>query len=92
MAVTNTVNAALGDPSASAEVASTDEPGPPMANVMVEELAAGVWYPAGQSHHSVVVEFPEFGVLVESPQNDTRARAVIAQALSGSATRRCATS
>jgi len=51
-----------------------------VANVAVEELAEGVWFLAGQSHHSVVVAFPEFGVLVESPQNDTRALAVIGEA------------
>jgi glyoxylase-like metal-dependent hydrolase (beta-lactamase superfamily II) len=48
--------------------------------VTVDELASGVWLLAGQSHHSVLVDFPEYTVLVEAPQNDTRALAVIEQA------------
>ena len=45
-----------------------------------EELAKGVWLLAGQSHHSVVVEFGDHLILIEAPQNDTRALAVIAKA------------
>lgn len=77
--VTNTVNGA-GDLAAPPEVVSADEPAAPQANVEVEELADGVWFLAGQSHHSVLVEFPAYAVLVEAPQNDTRALAVIARA------------
>ena len=62
------------------EVASAPEPGSRPANVTAEEIADGVWFLAGQSHHSIVVEFPEYTVLVEAPQNDTRALAVIARA------------
>jgi glyoxylase-like metal-dependent hydrolase (beta-lactamase superfamily II) len=54
--------------------------GPPAATVTVEELAPGVWLLAGQSHHSVVVEFADHLTLIEAPQNDTRALAVIAKA------------
>ena len=78
--VTHVVNPAIGDLAAPAEVASAGEPGPPSANVTVDELASGVWLLAGQSHHSVLVDFPEYTVLVEAPQNDTRALAVIEQA------------
>jgi glyoxylase-like metal-dependent hydrolase (beta-lactamase superfamily II) len=70
----------IGDLAAPAAVASAEEPGTPQANVTVEELAPGVWRLAGQSHHSVLVEFPSYGVLVEAPQNDTRTLAVIARA------------
>jgi glyoxylase-like metal-dependent hydrolase (beta-lactamase superfamily II) len=70
----------IGDLAAPAAVASAEEPGAPQANVTVEELAPGVWRLAGQSHHSVLVEFPSYGVLVEAPQNDTRTLAVIAKA------------
>jgi glyoxylase-like metal-dependent hydrolase (beta-lactamase superfamily II) len=54
--------------------------GPPPATVTVEEVAKGVWLLAGQSHHSVVVEFSDHLILIEAPQNDTRSLAVIAKA------------
>ena len=78
--VTHTVNADVGDLAAPADVASAPEPGPPTANVTDEELADGVWLLAGQSHHSVLVEFPEYTVLVEAPQHDTRTLAAIERA------------
>jgi glyoxylase-like metal-dependent hydrolase (beta-lactamase superfamily II) len=54
--------------------------GAPPASVAVTEVAKGVWYLAGQSHHSVVVEFADHLMLIEAPQNDTRTLAVIARA------------
>jgi glyoxylase-like metal-dependent hydrolase (beta-lactamase superfamily II) len=54
--------------------------GPPPANVTTEEVAKGVWFLAGQSHHSVVIEFADHLTLIETPQNDTRSLAVIAKA------------
>jgi glyoxylase-like metal-dependent hydrolase (beta-lactamase superfamily II) len=78
--VTHAVNGTVGDLAAPPDVVSAPEPGPPQANVAVEALASGVWFLAGQSHHSVVVEFPTYLTLVEAPQNDTRALAVIARA------------
>ena len=45
--------------------------------VEVEEVASGVWYLTGQSHHSVVVEFEEYLALVEAPQSEARTLAVI---------------
>ena len=78
--VSHTVNADIGDLAAPADVASAAEPGPPAANVTDEEIADGVWLLAGQSHHSVLVEFPEYTALVEAPQRDARALAVIARA------------
>ena len=50
------------------------------ANVVVQDIAPGVWALTGQSHNSVVVEFSEYVVLIEAPQNDVRTRAVIAKA------------
>ena len=69
----------LGDLSAPAEAASA---APPefTAAVEVEEVGDGIWLLAGQSHHSVLVEFDDFLALVEAPQNDARTLAVIAQA------------
>jgi hypothetical protein len=54
--------------------------GPAPANVTAEVVAKGVWRLAGQSHHSVLVEFADHLTLIEAPQNDTRALAVIAKA------------
>ena len=45
--------------------------------VEVEEVASGVWYLTGQSHHSVLVEFEEYLALVEAPQSEARTLAVI---------------
>jgi glyoxylase-like metal-dependent hydrolase (beta-lactamase superfamily II) len=49
-------------------------------NVTVEELAPGIWYLAGQSHHSLVVEFADHLTLIEAPQSDARTLAVIEKA------------
>jgi len=54
--------------------------GPPPAVVTAEEVAKGVWFLAGQSHHSVLVEFADHLTLVEAPQNEVRALAVIRKA------------
>jgi glyoxylase-like metal-dependent hydrolase (beta-lactamase superfamily II) len=68
----------LAAPSAAASAAPMT--GAPPATVTVEELAPRIWYLAGQSHHSVLVEFDDHLTLVEAPQNDARALAVIAKA------------
>ena len=78
--VTHTVNGDVGDLAAQPDVVAADVSGTPAPNVVVEELADGVWYLAGESHHSVVVEFPSYSVLVEAPLNDARTLAVIEQA------------
>ena len=49
-------------------------------NVTVEEVAPGVWFLAGQSHHSTVVAFKDRLVLIEAPQSEARTLAVIARA------------
>src|SRR5262249_15865478 len=54
--------------------------GPPPANVTAEPVAKGVWFLAGQSHHSVLVEFADPLTLIEAPQNVERTLAVIAKA------------
>ena len=75
--VSNTfINSELGDLAAPQEVRSAE---PPMlsASVTVEEVTSGVWYLAGQSHHSVLVELAEYLVLIEAPQHDARTLAVI---------------
>ncbi len=77
------VDADAGDltaPAAAASAAAITGPAP--ANVTSEEIAKGVWFLAGQSHNSVVVEFADHLTLIEAPQNDTRSLAVIAKARS----------
>jgi glyoxylase-like metal-dependent hydrolase (beta-lactamase superfamily II) len=60
--------------------ASGPSAAPPAVTVTAEALAPGVWLLAGQSHHSVVVEFSDHLMLIEAPQNDARTLAVIARA------------
>lgn len=75
------VDAGAGDLAAPA--AATSAPAPPAAapaNVVVQSLATGIWFLGGQSHHSVLVEFSDHLTLLEAPQNDVRALAVIAKA------------
>jgi glyoxylase-like metal-dependent hydrolase (beta-lactamase superfamily II) len=75
------VDADAGDLAAPAAAASAAPvAGAPPANVTAEELAPGVWFLGGQSHHSVLVEFNDHLTLIEAPQNDVRALAVIAKA------------
>jgi len=50
---------------------------PRAATVDARKMAEGVWYLTGGTHHSVAVEFTDHVVLVECPQNDARALAVI---------------
>ena len=50
------------------------------ARVTVEDVAPGIWYVAGEGHHSVVVEFADHLTLIEAPVDDQRTLAVIAQA------------
>jgi glyoxylase-like metal-dependent hydrolase (beta-lactamase superfamily II) len=47
--------------------------------VKIDKAAEGVWYVTGGSHHSVVVEMKDHLVVIEGPQNDARATAVIAE-------------
>jgi glyoxylase-like metal-dependent hydrolase (beta-lactamase superfamily II) len=68
----------LAAPAAAASAAPFSSTAP--ARISVEEVAKGVWFLAGQSHHSVLVEFADHLTLIEAPQNDARALAVIARA------------
>jgi glyoxylase-like metal-dependent hydrolase (beta-lactamase superfamily II) len=61
-------------------VRAAAEPTPPAPNVAADEVAPGVWFLAGQSHHSVAVAFRDKLVLIEAPQSDARSTAVIAKA------------
>jgi glyoxylase-like metal-dependent hydrolase (beta-lactamase superfamily II) len=76
-----TVDGDTGDLAAPAAAASAPAvAGPPPVTVAEEVLAPGIWYLAGGSHHSVLVEFSDHLMLIETPLNDARALAVIARA------------
>jgi len=72
-----TINGDTGDLGAPADAAAASTE-PPVA-IEVSEVAKGIWYLTGQSHHSVVAEFQDHLVLIEVP-NETRTLAVIAKA------------
>jgi glyoxylase-like metal-dependent hydrolase (beta-lactamase superfamily II) len=75
------IDADAGDLTAPASAASAAAiAAPPPATVTADKVANGIWFLAGQSHHSVLVEFADHLTLIEAPQNDTRALAVIAKA------------
>ena len=76
IASNTSINGELGDLAAPQEVRSAEAP-MLSASVAVEEVTSGVWYLAGQSHHSVLVELAEYLVLIEAPQHDVRTLAVI---------------
>ena len=78
-AATQTLDAEVGDLAAPAAVAS--KPAPAAApNVTAEQVGKGVWFLAGQSHHSVLIEFADHLMLIEAPQSEARTLAVIAKA------------
>jgi glyoxylase-like metal-dependent hydrolase (beta-lactamase superfamily II) len=68
-----------GDLAAPATVASTPL-APPALTVTAEPIGPGLWFMAGQSHHSVLVEFSDHLMLIEAPQSEARTLAVIAKA------------
>ena len=72
-----TLNGDPGDLEAPADAASA--PAEPPVAIEVAEVAKGIWYLTGQSHHSVVAEFQDHLVLIEVP-NEARTLAVIAKA------------
>jgi len=52
----------------------------PPVHVVSEKIGDGVWYLTGGSHNSLVAEFNDHIVLIESPLDQARALAVIAEA------------
>lgn len=76
--VKNTV--AAGSVAAPDAAKSAALPAAPAVNVAVEQVAPGVWFLAGQSHHSVAVAFKDRMVLIEAPQSEARSLAAIAKA------------
>jgi glyoxylase-like metal-dependent hydrolase (beta-lactamase superfamily II) len=73
------LNAEIGDLALPADIKSAAAPAP-VTNVTAEEIAPGVWYLGGQSHHSVAIEMRDHLLLVEAPQSEARTLAVIQKA------------
>jgi glyoxylase-like metal-dependent hydrolase (beta-lactamase superfamily II) len=53
---------------------------PPAIKVTSEKLGDGIWFIAGGSHNSMVVEFPDYITVIEAPLGEARSLAVIAEA------------
>ena len=49
-------------------------------SVTNEKIGDGVWFLAGGSHNSVLVEYPTYLVMIEAPLDEARSTAVIAEA------------
>ena len=78
-ATRQTLDGEVADLGAPAAVAATPA-APPAPNVTAEPIGKGIWFLAGQSHHSVLVEFADHLMLIEAPQSEARTLAVIAKA------------
>ncbi len=74
-----TVDGDVGDLAAPKTVVGNPPAAPPV-NVTVAPIAKGVWLLGGQSHHSVLIEFADRLLLIDAPQSEARALAVIAKA------------
>ena len=62
------------------EIAVTDPVRTFAERVAAQQVAPGVWFLAGGSHNSVVIEMKDHVVVVEAPLYDGRAAAVLAEA------------
>jgi glyoxylase-like metal-dependent hydrolase (beta-lactamase superfamily II) len=77
-----TVSSVTANPAVDITVPDNVRNAPPPAPVRVEsaKLADGVFYLTGGTHHSLAVEMKDHIVLVDTPQTEQRALAVIAKA------------
>jgi glyoxylase-like metal-dependent hydrolase (beta-lactamase superfamily II) len=69
----NIQNASLAVPD------SVRSAGMPKVNIQTTKLADGVWLIGGGTHNSIAVEFKDFAAIIETPLNDARTSAVIAE-------------
>jgi glyoxylase-like metal-dependent hydrolase (beta-lactamase superfamily II) len=67
------------EPNAAVDILVPDNVRQAVVRVQAQAAADGIWYLAGGTHHSVLVEMKDYVVVVEGPQNDDRALAVIAE-------------
>jgi len=66
-------------PNAPADIQVPDNVRQAGVKVQADKVADGVWYLTGGTHHSVLVEMNDHLVVIEGPQDDARALAVIAE-------------
>jgi glyoxylase-like metal-dependent hydrolase (beta-lactamase superfamily II) len=66
-------------PNAPVDIQVPDNVRQAAVKVQAQQVADGIWYLTGGTHHSVLVEMKDYVVVVEGPQNDERALAVIAE-------------
>ena len=66
-------------PNAAVDIQVPDNVRQAVVRVQAQPAADGVWYLAGGTHHSVLIEMKDYVVVVEGPQNDDRALAVITE-------------
>jgi glyoxylase-like metal-dependent hydrolase (beta-lactamase superfamily II)/opacity protein-like surface antigen len=52
---------------------------PVAVRIASDQIAPGVWRIAGESHHSIAIEFRDFITVVEAPQDERRSLGVIAE-------------
>lgn len=72
-----TVTAVRANPPVNIEVPANVRSTP--TTVKSEKAADGVWFIAGGSHNSVLIEMKDYLIVVEGPQGDHRSTAVIAE-------------
>lgn len=72
-----TVTAVRANPPVNIEVPANVVSTP--TTVKSEKAADGVWFMAGGSHNSVLIEMKDYLIVVEGPQGDHRSMAVIAE-------------
>jgi glyoxylase-like metal-dependent hydrolase (beta-lactamase superfamily II) len=77
-----TISSVMANPSFDAPVPDNVRNAPPPAAPMVtvDKLADGVYYLTGQTHHSLAIEMRDHIVVVDVPNNEARAAAVLAKA------------
>ncbi len=66
-------------PNAPVDIVVPDNVRQAAVQVKEQKVVDGVWYITGGTHHSVAVEMQDYVVVIEGPQNDERASAVIAE-------------
>ena len=67
-------------PNAPAAIQVPDNVRQTAVKVAADKVADGVWYLTGGTHHSVLVEMADHLIMIEGPQNDARAVALIDEA------------
>jgi glyoxylase-like metal-dependent hydrolase (beta-lactamase superfamily II) len=66
-------------PNAPVDIQVPDNVRQTVVQVKTDKVAEGVWYITGGTHHSVLIEMKDHLIVVEGPQNDARATAVLAE-------------